>query len=125
MEAVTVSIMSYPQPSTGVCYDSHMIPCDEDVEDTKGLFHRLVNIDVPEYWQWAAYSSLLTDQPALTSCDNEDFGPNWGAFTQTHWYTIHHIVTTGADQLIATPTGAIAALPNKLDSAPVATKIKK
>ncbi|KAI8953734.1 hypothetical protein F4801DRAFT_535294 [Xylaria longipes] len=119
LKGVTVPIMSNPQPTAGSCYDTRFISCIQTAEDPKGLFHHLAFDPDQGYWQLKAYAALMADQPALSSCDNLDIGPNWGAFTQTNWYTVHRVVTMGEDQLYPTSTTDVSS--RKSDSTPVAT----
>ncbi|TGJ81960.1 hypothetical protein E0Z10_g6803 [Xylaria hypoxylon] len=119
LDGMTVPIMSTPQP-TG-CYTTAAVECVNLEEDPKGLFHRLVFDPDDSRWQLSVYSDLLVDQPALTSCYNADSGPNWGAFTQTNWYTVHRIVTVGEDRLYYTSTADV--LSKRSDSTPVETGI--
>ncbi|KAH8165914.1 hypothetical protein CIB48_g2323 [Xylaria polymorpha] len=120
LDGMTVSITSKPQP-TG-CYDTRYANCVTTTADPEGLFHRLVVDSDYTWWQLKAYAALMPDQPVLSVCDNRDsIGPNWGAFTQTNWYTVHKMVAVEEDRLYPTPTTDVPSW--KSDSTPVATGI--
>lgn len=63
-------------------------------EDPKGLDCVLMAA-VDDDWPWTKLSTLWPSQPALTSCTVPEPMPNWGAFTQTNWYTKHVVQSVG------------------------------
>ncbi|KAJ8125010.1 hypothetical protein O1611_g8630 [Lasiodiplodia mahajangana] len=118
LQGVTVLITSNPQP-TG-CYGTPYVTCIATAEDPKGLLHRVAFDYDYTWWQLNPYAALMPDQPVLSVCNNwYSFGPNWGGFTQTSWYTAHNIVTVGEDRLYPTLTSDVPS--RSSDSTPVAT----
>lgn len=53
----------------------------------KGEGFSIMSAVATDLWEFNTLSGLFPDQPAFTSCTQYSVGPNWGAFTQTSWYT--------------------------------------
>lgn len=85
--AWTETVSGNPQPSNASEMTPLMAVDEEDLQnDPEGLTYFLATAFMG-YWQWATMSALWPGQAPLTTCTDNDIGPNWAAFTSTAWYT--------------------------------------
>lgn len=83
----TETVSGNPQPSDASELTPLMAINENDLEeDPDGLTYFLATAFMG-YWQWATMSALWPGQAPLTTCVDNDIGPNWAAFTATNWYT--------------------------------------
>lgn len=99
----TETVSGNPQPSNASEMTPLMALFDNDLEeDPDGLTYFLATAFMG-YWQWATMSELWPDQAPLTTCVDNDIGPNWAAFTATNWYTATSTRYTSTSSSLAIP----------------------
>lgn len=84
----TETVSGNPQPSNSPDYiPAGMYITEEELEaDPEGMSWFMASA-FNGFWPWGTMSSVWPNQPILTTCVDNDIGPNWAAFTSTNWYT--------------------------------------